>query len=571
MLQHLSIRHIALIDALELSFAPGFNVLTGETGAGKSIIVDSMKLALGGRADRDLISAGEARAYVEATFFVPPDAPVRALLEEEGLLETEETSLVLARELTTSGKNTCRIGGVRVTLDLLSQVARQLVDIYGQHEHQSLLNPASHLGFLDCLASGKVAALRGQVQALCAQIASVNREMSQGFGSEQDRAQKMDMLRFQIDEIEQAQLRVGEEQELKEQRALMQASETIAAQLSGAYSALYESEMGPSAMDSVMQAAQAVGRVAHYQQAYEQIRQRLDDAYYALEDTAHTLRDLAGEVFFDPQELQRIEQRLDDLYKLKRKYGADEQAVLDFQQQAQKQLDMLEHAQERMETLSQRREALLDAYYEKACALSQARRAFAKQLEGQVMEQLRDLGMEKCRFAVTFDALPTREACQACVHAEGMDTAAFFISPNPGMPLRPLAKIISGGELSRVMLALKTISAAREGVPCMIFDEIDTGIGGQMAVVLSKKMARIARSHQVLCVTHLAPVAVMADAHLHVQKSGQQETHTQVARLAEDARAAEVARMLGGSVEDALSLEHARQMLAQARAFKQTL
>ncbi|MGI6003978.1 MAG: DNA repair protein RecN [Christensenellales bacterium] len=562
MLRRLSVRHIALIEKADITFERGLCVLTGETGAGKSILVDAMKLALGGRADRDLISAGEKRAQVEAAFFVKKDDPVREVLRRESLLDDDEEELVLWRELTAAGRSTCRIAGTLVTLSLLREISSHLVDIYGQHDYQSLLNPASHRAFLDRMdREGILSALKEKLAALCAQAAELKKKMSQGYLSPQERERQLDILRFQLDEIRQAGLQDGEEEELKRRQALLAAAEEIDTQLAAACDKL-AAPSPASALDFLGDAVQAMARIAHLDASFEELHARLEGAYYDLEDAASALRRLTDTQRYDPQALSGVEMRLDEIYKLKRKYGATIAEILRFADEAEAKIAELEGAQEHMLAYQKQYDDMLRSYHETAVALSSRRQELAKVLERELIRQLSDLGMDKAQFSVHFGVLPDKDSIENHLSPEGLDEVEFYISFNPGVPVRPMARVISGGELSRVMLALKNVPRSGGDVGCMIFDEIDAGIGGRTANVVAKKMKAVSKERQVLCVTHLAAVAAAADMHIAVEKaSGSGATKTGIAVLGEEAHLEEIARMLGGDDKDSVTLAHARKLV----------
>lgn len=566
MLIHVTVQNVALIERQELALGRGLHVITGETGAGKSILIDAVNLVLGGRADRTLVKNGCERAVVEAAFDIADTPRVQDLLAEQGLLEGEqETTLILCRELNINGRSICRINGRMVTLAQLKQISSQLVDVHGQHEHQSLMDSARHASFLDDFGGQSIQTQLKQCRALYEQFHQIDRELKKGFGDGQAREQRMDVLSFQIGEIEKAALKPDEEQQLTQQRDGLLYAERIDAAVEGAYKLLYHGDGGASALDAVSRAATRLEDVQEFQTGFSALKTRLDEAYYIMEDAAAELRGLRGSFESDPEGLERIERRLERIARLKRKYGEDVPAVLAHLQACKAELDTLLNSAEAIEKLTKQREMAYDKWYHAAKALSKARTTAAKQLEKALMQQLSQLGMGKARFEVSVVPATGKPAPSA----QGLDDVEFFISPNPGEPVRPLAKIASGGELSRMMLAIKNVSAEQEGIPTLIFDEIDTGISGKMAQVVAQKMFDIAKGHQVLCVTHLPQIAAMADLQLSIAKSDDgAHTRTEVTLLDEAGRVEELSRMVGGAQISELTRTHAREMLAQAAQYK---
>ena len=564
MLLSLSVKNLALIDSVQMDFCAGFNVLTGETGAGKSIIVDSLKLALGAKNERELLGRGKKRASVEAVFGVKDNARVHAFLAQQQLPDEEDT-LGLSREINESGRSVCRINGVLVASSIVKQLSAYLIDIYGQHDHQSLLNSASHLQFLDASdETGKIAEMTAELGGRYRKIAAMRARLRENLIDPRERERQLDILRFQRDEIDRMNLKEGEEEELTRQREKLVAGEQIARNLSEAFASVSGGEN--CATDAVSDAADAMADIAKYDEEYDALSKELSDILYRLEDAARSLREASFAVEYDDEALQRIEERLEDIFSLKRKYGSDIEQILKFRDEAASRIEQLENGAEDALKLEKEIEAETREYYALACSCSELRRAAAKQLEEKLLEQLRELGMEKTCFRVAFEELPSVEGCAEKMMPQGLDKITFLISPNPGMELKPLSKTVSGGELSRLMLALKTICANDGGAPSMVFDEIDSGIGGTTAWVIGRKMAAIAKEKQVLCVTHLAPVAALANGHWNVgKKTVGGDTTTLVTALDDAGRTAEIARMLGGREGEETYLTHAREMIAQAK------
>ena len=553
MLLQLSIRDIALIDRLTLSFGPGLTVLTGETGAGKSIIVGSLDVVLVGKSDRDRIAGGAERGRVEALFDISALPRVQSALTEMGL-ETEDGLLPVCREILQSGRSVCRVAGEVVTVAQLRAVMAPLIDLHGQHAHQSLLDPAKHLQFLDALGDAEHRAAVERVRALYGEWSAIARALREIETNDRERARREDMLRFQLEELDGAKLRAGEEDELTRQRALMRNAEKIRSGLEEAYGALSGDETGelPGALDALQQAAKALGGLSKYDGRFEALSVQLNDAMYAAESVAGELDGLREECGVDPRRLEQVESRLDQLDRLRRKYGATTVEMIAFRERVRAELDSTASSEEKREALKKQEKAAKAAFMKEAQALSEARRALAKACEGRVAAQLAALEMKSAVFEVAFseDAAPS---------ADGLDAVEFRLSANRGEPPRPLQKAASGGELSRVMLALKCVEAENDGVPTLVFDEIDTGVGGATGVAIAEKLREVGAKRQVLCVTHLPQIAAAARTQFWVEKSVRDgRTHTDARELDTDGRVEAVAQMLGGG-ETARA--HARAMI----------
>lgn len=557
MLSKLSIKNIALIDALNVDFSGGMNVMTGETGAGKSIIVDAMNLALGERADREMIRTGQQKASVEAWFTnIKPE--VEAILTEQQI--DIEGELVLSREISTSGKNVCRVGGVLTTLGVLKQISDLLVDIHGQHEHQSLLHERNHMDMLDSF-DWRILDLRSQVAQAYGEYAAVKKRLHSMFGDEGDRERRIDVLQFQIEEIRQAGIIEGEEEDLLAQKKRMNAMESIMDALSVSYDKLYDAENG-SVLGALKAVSEKLSGIADVHESYQQLAGRVDEAYYVLEEVADTVRAEMDDTYFDADTLEQIEERLALISSLRRKYG-DPLVTGEYLQNAECELVELIDGEALIEKLTAELNAKKQALYKLSTALSQRRRETAQVFTQRITEQLADLGMSAAAFSVNFSDIQPMETCT--FNKNGIDTIAFYISTNRGEPMKPLKKIASGGEVSRIMLALKTIAAANDGIPTLIFDEIDTGISGRMAQVVGEKLGAISKNRQVICVTHLPQIASAGDKHFLIEKkSDKTSTTTSLSHLTGEDRVREVARLAGG--ESSASLQHAREMIGSAKA-----
>lgn len=575
MLLQLSISNLALIDAMSIDFAPGMNVMTGETGAGKSIVVDAVNLVLGERADRDLIASGKQKARVEAVFDIADNEKVKALLDELSL-DTDEDTASISRELTSAGKNICRINGTVVPLQTLRQVSAQLLDIHGQHEHQLLLDSKNHISYLDAYASDEIHPLLERCEGAYAAWRSCAQKLSRLRRSVSEREQRIDMLRFQLEELKNARLVENEEDELERQKVFYRNAGKIMAAFDEACE-LLDSGSGrdnSSAVELLREGVRALSPVATLDGRYEAVFARLDSLCYEVEDAVGELCALREEMDYDEQEAERVESRLDLLRRLNRKYGATTREMIKYRDKIAAELGELEDSDEAMERLEKEYRQSGRLLQEICAQLTQARQAAAKRFEQSIESQLHDLGMKNARLSMDFAPMEPGERISDRFSAQGVDRIEMMFCANLGQPMKPLARVASGGELSRIMLALKNLSAQKPGIPrSMVFDEIDTGISGRMAQVVSEKMSQIGDHHQVICVTHLPQIAAMADEQFLVKKSDEDGvTRTAVIHLDRLARAQEIARMVGGAAcESESSIRHAMTMLDEADARKQAL
>lgn len=583
MLVELNIEDFAIIEQLNLKFSEGFNVLTGETGAGKSIIIDAVTMLLGGRGDSTFIRAGSDRARIEGLFRLSP--PLRTaidpILAEEGLEGDNPDILILGRELRSTGRSFCRVNGSTVNLSLLEKIAAQLVDIHGQNEHISLMQVRQHLTFLDRYAG--LPSQRNQLAAEVRQLRRIRQELADLQRDEQFLARRIDQLTFQVEEITMANLKPGEEIELNAERNRLANAEQLSQLSAEAYALLVEagSDEQFSILDLLGQLTRVMNNLAKLDEDWSEKREMVDNLTYQVEDVATFVRDYNENIDFNPLRLQEIEERLGLIFSLKRKYGATVEDILEFGRKAQLELDNISHSEERIEALKAEQETFRQKIGRLALALSEARRQAGKTLAVGVETELADLSMEKAKFAVDIqwneaadgvyvETKPGEVVTVACDDT-GIDRVEFLISPNPGEPLKPLAKVASGGETSRIMLALKNVLAIADETPTLIFDEIDQGIGGRIGGVVGQKLWMLASQghHQVLCVTHLPQIAGYAELHYHVAKqvSGGR-TKTDIQALTGEAQINEMAQMLG--VLSDSTRQSAREILKEAAAAKST-
>lgn len=562
MLSQLSVENIALIDKLELTLSNGLNVLSGETGAGKSIIIDSLNFVLGERADKSLIRYGTDYAVVQAVFEDYLTPSVKQYLDDLGI-EAEDV-LILRRKMSVDGKNECRINGRISTLSILKGLTEMLVDIHGQHEHQSLLKSSNHIGLLDDMGEGEVKNAKISVEKAHKQYVSLKHEYAK-FGDASERERKLDVLTYQIEEIEKADVKEGEEEELLAQRKRIRNMEKILSALSDAKRILdgYDAQ---SVSASIKNCSSLLSSISSYDDDIAPLTDRLDSAKVEIADISDTLEDMLERLDFDARSAEKVEERLEVVRTILHKYGGNYDALQKFYQNASEEANMLTNASETVEKLEKEIKSAQKQILSDAQKLTELRIKVANKFEKNITKELCDLGMSGSTFKV--DIKSTDDADE--ISANGADSVEFLISPNVGEPLKPLAKIISGGEMSRFMLALKNIVAGIDGIGTMVFDEIDTGISGNISAVVSEKMCNISRNRQVIAVTHMPSLAAMADSHYLIAKSTQNgKTLTHVDLLEDDTD--EVARLIGGNDYSKYAVPHALEMKAWAQRYKESI
>ena len=560
MLELLHIENIAIIERADIAFGSGFNALTGETGAGKSIVIDALGAVLGQRTSRELIRTGAEKAFVSATFGgVPAELPG---LEENGLAPEEDGTLLLQRELYGDGKNVCRVGGRPVTVAQLRRIGASLLNIHGQHDGQQLLDEEQHLFYLDRFGRGdaELAAYRERFDAWRA----TKREMDALKMDEAEKARRVDMLHHQIDELERADLQEGEEETLLARRNILRNGEKFLSAISAADACLNGGDESLGAVSAIKEAEDALRGLRSLGDEFVELSDRLESLRCEAYDLAETIRDKKDEYDFSPQELDAVESRCDQLYRLKKKYGSSVEEMLSYLERSREELDRIEYADDRLAQLAEKCKSQERAAREAARVLTDKRRAAAKELEARISRELSELDMPKLRFSIDFQEKELSE--------DGTDTVEFLMSANVGEDLRPIRKIASGGELSRIMLALKNVLAEQDSVMTMVFDEVDTGVSGRAAQRVAEKLARLSRTRQVLCVTHLPQLTAMADVHFGVEKGEENgRTLTRVRELDRAARRAEIARMSGGDHPSETMLSGAEELLSAAESFKNKL
>ena len=555
MLRHLTISNIALIDKLSLDFEEGFSALTGETGAGKSILIEAVGLALGERAYRESIRTGAQKGSVEALFTVQEGTPAAEYLLEHELYDGEE--VVLYRELYMSGKSVCRINGTLVSAAELKTVGDLLVDMHGQHAHQSLLNDKTHLGLLDAFAESDRDGLLTRMQQDRRQALDARSAREKLQSSLKERARRLDVIAYELKEIDSAQLQPGEEEQLETRKKQLQNFAAIEENLQAAYDALYEEQ---GALNQISEAKRCLSALGEYGEEYQAAAQQTEEAYYSLEDVAYSLRDALNGLSFDPNALDEIESRLYQIEQLKRKYGANIEEILEYGETLRAEQAELLGGEDRLTELEQAEQAAIVAFTADARLLSERRKEGANRLKQDIEANLKDMGMPFASFSAGFSPLSPEDLSET-----GVDEMSFLFSANKGEPEKPLVRVASGGEISRVMLAFKAALSHADAIDTLIFDEIDTGISGLIANSVAKKMQELSRAHQLLCVTHLAQIAARADRQYYIYKETLGEsTRSAVKPLSEEERPAELARIMG-SVNDPLAIQHARNLLRSAK------
>jgi DNA repair protein RecN (Recombination protein N) len=566
MLAELHIENFAIIEQVDLQLEAGLIIFTGETGAGKSILIDAVETLLGGRADATMIRTGAERAWVEGVFLINPDIrqALLAILEREQLLD-EPDQLILARELRSNGRNLARVNGRIVSVALLKEISELLIDLHGQSEHLSLLHVSQHLNLLDRYAG--VEDLRLAYQQTYHELLNLRRELGELRRVEQEAARRIDTLAYQVNEIETAHLHSGEEAELRDERNRLANAEGLAALAQEALVALDEgTPETPSAVDLLGQIVHALNGLVRLDPSQSAAKDRAETAFDGLSELGRELRDYLEGIEFNPKRLDQVEERLGLLHNLKRKYGDSEEAVLAYAENAREEIESITHASERIHELEEREDSLLTELGKRGMALSQKRQQQAESLARALELELDDLQMANTRFKVDFQHKPDPKGApvdggqRLAFDVTGLERVEFLIAPNAGEGLKPLAKIASGGETSRLMLAIKNVLAKADQVPTLIFDEIDQGIGGRVGQVVGKKLWMLGERHQVFCVTHLPQLAAYGSQHFHVEKQVRGgRTLTQVTRLEGDSRLQELAQMFGDVSEG--TLQSAREVL----------
>ncbi|NLM75154.1 MAG: DNA repair protein RecN [Clostridiaceae bacterium] len=561
MLVQLQIENVAIIEKLIISMSKGFNVLTGETGAGKSILIDSLGALLGSRISRELIRSGANKATVEGIFLYENNE-IDTLLESYGIEPQEDGTLIISRTFTEYGKNICRINGSLVTVSVLKEIGEKLVDIHGQHDNQSLLRPETHIEILDLYAGSELEKVKNEYKTVLEGYRALNKRLKSLTGEDRERERTMDMLRYQIKEIERAGIYPGEDEELEQQSRILSHAEEIISSFSKAYSWIYgDDSYEESALDKVSMSVNAIEEVENIDSQYGSICTSLREVEEKLKDISTEMRYIRDSIEYDPEVHKSIEERISLIQELKRKYGETIEEILKFLDEAKKRLDEMERSEEIIENIKKEiceKEKILHKLCEK---MNGIRKEYGKKLSENITRELSELEMPKTRFEVMIESRPEDGFTE-----DGTDKVEFLFSPNIGENLKPLSKIASGGEMSRVMLGIKSIIADIDAIPTLVFDEIDTGVSGRAASKVGEKLKSVARNHQVICITHHAQIACLADNHYLIQKEEKAgRTLTNVEWLDQQGRENEITRLLSGEHATETARNLARELLNQVQ------
>ena len=547
MLSLLHIENIAVIECAQIAFDKGFNVLTGETGAGKSIVIDAISAILGQRAYRDMIRTGTNKASVRAVF---TDVPEFSWFEEFGVPYDPET--IIQREVYLDGKNICRVNGTLVTVSILHKLGLQLINIHGQHDSASLFDENNHLTYLDAYSENEE--LRQQYALAYEQVADLRHQIERMTMDEGEKLRRMETLRYQIDEITKAELSAGEDDELESRRKLLQNAEKLSDGINAAVENLYGGDETDGAASLLADAERELARLSRYTDAFDTLHEKVADLMYQVQDVAEEIRDARDDLSYSADELERVESRLDVIHRLRRKYGATCEDILDYLDKAVQELDEIEFADDHLERLKSKLKKAEKTAWDIALDLRKNRKTGAEALASRILDELAQLDMPRVQFSCEFTELD--------LSPNGIDSVAFYMSANAGEALKPMSKVASGGELARIMLAMKNVLAEQDQVATLIFDEVDTGVSGRAAQKVAEKLRSVAKSKQVLCVTHLPQLAALADTHLLIAKEERAgRTYTTVEPLDLEGRKRELARIIGGANITETTLKSAEEML----------
>lgn len=562
MLSKLTIKNVALIDSAEIEFCAGLNVLSGETGAGKSVILDSVNFVLGAKADKTMIRYGETECMVKAEFSVPEDSKaVHALREMD--IDTDG-DIIISRKFSESGKNSIKLNGNTVTVSMLRKVTDSLVDVHGQSEHFFLLKESNQLRTLDGVAGGELIPEKEKLSGLLSELRQIDRQINLLGGDVKERGRRLDILKFQIDEIEAVDLKEGEEEELLAKRNKINNLEKIISAVREATEAL-SGENG--ALDCIRSAKRAMSGIARLDEEYSSAYERLEGIALDADDIAETLSEMGDELYFDEDEARETETRLDAITALKRKYGANKREIDAYLKKSREEYELLSDCEGQYAILTEKSERVRKQIYEVCRKITSLRKKSGEAFCRRVTEELKTLNIRNAKFEIQFDDYTPEDAASA--GANGLDRICFLFSANAGEPLKPLGKIISGGEMSRFMLAIKTQLSDVNEISTYIFDEIDAGISGKTAKVVGEKFAKIAKNMQIIAVSHLAQIAAMSDREFLIEKREEDgKTHTQVRELNEKEKTQEIVRLLGGEEGEEFAVKHAEELLKQAREYK---
>ncbi|MFV9510780.1 DNA repair protein RecN [Tepidibacillus sp. LV47] len=571
MLLELVIRNFVIIDELKISFDKGLNILTGETGAGKSIIFDAMQLVTGGRGSTEYIRYETDKAEIEALFDLPSSHPVFAIIESLGLEVPSDHLILLKREILKNGKSICRVNGHLVTLSMLKEIGEWLIQFHGQHQQQHLLFEEKQLEMLDAYGHKAIQSSKQEFQSLYQKYQSLVKEVKHLIDHEKELTQRLDLLKYQIDEITRANLTLGEDEELTKKRNQIRHAEKIVKGLTDTLRILSQEN---GVIDLLSYVTSVLDSISNYDAKVAKINEQLQSFYYQIEDFAMEMNRIIQEYDFDPKQIDYIEERLSTIHTLKRKYGDTVKAILEYAASIEDEIELLEHKDHHLQKLQSELAEIEQDLIIEALELSKIRKSLAKTLSDQIENELKDLQMKNVKFKIELTYQEDHQGIQVndkryFISQNGLDKIQFLISPNPGEPLKPLHKIASGGELSRIMLAIQTILSHQDAITTLVFDEIDSGVSGRAAQAIAEKLSFVAKNKQIFVITHLPQVAVMGDHHYLIQKKVVKDlTFTEIVMLNEMERINEIARMLGGVEITEITKKHAKEMLDKAKEYK---
>lgn len=567
MILALSIKNIALIDEAEINFDEGLNILTGETGAGKSIVIDSMMLLLGGRANKDIIRNGTDKATVEGIFLINSNKDIiYGILTEAGIDYEDDDTLIISRDITANGRNYCRINGRIVSLSFLNKLGSYLVDILGQHEHQFLLDSSKHMAILDNFQDREFFSVKEKINNLLEKYNSLTKKLKDFNLDDNEKMSRIDLLKYQINEIENAKLNVNEEKELLENRNILMNSEKLYNYMNETYNLLYKgSDNSGSIIDNLNIIIKNLDASSKIDKKLSKLKDTVENILYTLEDCSIQARNYIENIDFNPDSINEIENRLDVINTLKRKYGQSIEYILKYKNEREQELQKLLNADKEIKKINDERKKIMEEIIKLSDKIHEMRKSIAEYLEKKISTVLNELNMPNTIFKVDINKLDAP-------NENGIDEVEFLISTNIGEPLKPLSKIASGGELSRIMLALKTILADSDGIPTLIFDEVDTGISGRAAQAVAEKIAYISKNRQVICVTHLPQITSMADIHYKISKeTDNDKTYIRIEKLDYNGKINELSRIISGTMVTEITYNHSKELIDMAQKFKNKL